>query len=48
LSFIDRIVVDPKTGTVCSRGDAPDEIWSFPVDTLVLDDLLVLFPRGPM
>jgi len=48
LSFIDRIVVDPKTGTVCSRGDAPDEIWSFPVDTLVLDDLLVLFPRRPM
>jgi hypothetical protein len=47
LSFIDRITVDPQTGRVSSRGVAPDEIWSFPVNTLVLDDLLVLFPNAP-
>jgi hypothetical protein len=47
LAFIDQIVVDPKTGAVSSRGDTPDMIWSFPVNTLVLDDLLVLFPGRP-
>lgn len=44
--FVDRIVVDPKTGSVSGRA-TPNEIWSFPVNTLVLDDLLVLFPERP-
>jgi hypothetical protein len=47
LSFVDHIAVDPKTGAVSSRGAPADEIWSFPVNTLVLDDLLVLFPSRP-
>ena len=47
LSFVDQIVVDPKTGTVTSRGAHPDEIWSFPVNTLGLDVLLILFPGRP-
>ena len=45
-SFIDRIVVDPKTGAVSGLAE-PDEVWSFPVNTLVLDDLLILFPTRP-
>jgi hypothetical protein len=47
LSFVDQIVVDSKTGAVSSRGAPADEIWSFPVNTLVLDDLLVLFAGRP-
>ena len=44
LPFISQIVVDPQTGTVSHRGDAPDEVWSFPVNTLNVEDLVVLFP----
>jgi hypothetical protein len=43
-----QIVVDPKTGTVSHQGDTGDEIWSFPVNTLNIEDLVVLFPgEGP-
>jgi hypothetical protein len=45
LDFARQIVVDPRTGTVSHRGETPDEIWSFPVNTLDLEDLVVLFPE---
>lgn len=44
LAFVTQIVVDPKTGEVSPRGDPGDEIWSFPVNTLNIQDLVVLFP----
>jgi hypothetical protein len=46
LAFAQEIVVDPRTGTVGHRGDTPDLIWSFPVNTLDVEDLVVLFPPG--
>lgn len=45
-AFVHQIVVDPKTGTVSPRSSHPDEIWSFPVNTLDVEDLVVLFPPG--
>lgn len=44
LAFIDEIEVDPETGEVRHRGPSPGEIWSFPVNTLDIEDLVVLFP----
>ena len=44
LAFASQIVVDPKTGALSHRGSTPDLVWSFPVNTLGVDDLLVLFP----
>jgi hypothetical protein len=46
LAFASEIVVDPKTGAVSHRGETPDLIWSFPVNTLDVEDLVVLFPSG--
>ena len=44
LAFVTQIVVDPQTGAVSHQGDTGDEIWSFPVNTLNIEDLVVLFP----
>jgi|SRR5215813_12787982 len=44
LDFINQIVVDPKTGAVSHRGGPPDEIWSFEINTMNIEDLLVIFP----
>ena len=44
LAFVDRIGVDPRTGAVSCLNPKPDEIWSFPVNSLAVDDLLILFP----
>jgi len=46
LAFAQEIVVDPRTGAVTHRGETPDLIWSFPVNTLDVEDLVVLFPPG--
>lgn len=47
LAFAEEIVVDPRTGGVTHRGETPDLIWSFPVNTLDVEDLVVLFPPSP-
>ena len=44
LDFAAQIVVDPKTGALSHRGSTPDLSWSFPINTLDIEDLLVLFP----
>ncbi|QBB72339.1 hypothetical protein ELE36_19290 [Pseudolysobacter antarcticus] len=44
LDFAAQIVVDPKTGALSHRCSTPDLSWSFPVNTLDIEDLLVLFP----
>lgn len=44
LAFAERIVVDPATGTLSLRDLAPDLVCSFPINTLDVEDLLVLFP----
>jgi len=44
LDFAAQIVVDPKTGALSHRGTTPDLSWSFPINTLDIEDLLVLFP----
>jgi hypothetical protein len=44
LEFAQRIRVDPQTGQLVQPGLAPDLIWSVPVNTLGIEDLLVLFP----
>ncbi len=44
LDFAKQIVVDPKTGVLSHRGGTPDLSWSFPINTLNIEDLLVLFP----
>lgn len=44
LEFAQRIQVDPCTGQLRERGLAPDLIWSVPINTLGIEDLLVLFP----
>ncbi len=45
LDFVDGIAVNPSTGVVSRRGVAPEgEVWSFPVNSLKIDDLLLLFP----
>lgn len=38
------IVVDPKTGQLSHKRPSPDLIWSFPINTLGVEDSLVLFP----
>jgi hypothetical protein len=43
LDFAAQIVVDPKTGALSHRGNTPDLSWSFLVNTLDIEDLLVLF-----
>lgn len=43
LDFAAQIVVDPKTGALSHHGDTPDLSWSFPINTLDIEDLLVLF-----
>lgn len=48
LEFASKITVDPVTGQVGHKGSTPDLIWSFPINTLNLEDLLVLFPPGPL
>lgn len=44
LEFAQRIQVDPRTGQLTERKLAPDLIWSVPINTLGIEDLLVLFP----
>jgi hypothetical protein len=44
LDFAGRIKVDPATGQLSPRHATPDLAWSFPVNTLGIEDLLVLFP----
>jgi hypothetical protein len=44
LAFASDIKVDPKTGKLSPKNPQPGEVWSFPVNTLVIDDLVVLFP----
>ena len=44
LEFAQRIQVDPRTGQLSERNLAPDLIWSMPINTLGIEDLLVLFP----
>lgn len=44
LDFASQIVVDPKSGQLSPKSAAPDLIWSFPINTLDVEDLLVLFP----
>lgn len=44
LEFAQRIRVDPATGQLSQPGLAPDLIWSVPINTLGVEDLLVLFP----
>ena len=44
LDFAAQIVVDPATGQLSHRDPTPDLIWSFPINTLGVEDLLVLFP----
>lgn len=45
LEFAKKIQVDPKTGDMSHKGSDPDEVWSFEVNTLKLEDLVVLFPK---
>ena len=44
LDFASEIAVDPKTGQLSAKKPTPDLIWSFPINTLDVEDLLVLFP----
>jgi hypothetical protein len=44
LEFTAHIVVDPATGRLSHRNPTPDLVWSFPINTLGVEDLLVLFP----
>jgi hypothetical protein len=44
LDFASRIAVDPKTGQLTPRDKSPNLIWSFPINTLDVEDLVVLFP----
>jgi hypothetical protein len=44
LDFASQIVVDPATGQLSHRRPTPDLIWSFPINTIGVEDLLVLFP----
>lgn len=46
LEFAQRIQVDPRTGQLTERKLAPDLVWSVPINTLGIEDLLVLFPPG--
>jgi hypothetical protein len=46
LQFAAQVVVDPATGACRARTLQPDLAWSFPVNTLGIADLLVLFPQG--
>jgi hypothetical protein len=47
LEFASQIAVDPSTGSLEPRGSAPDLVWSFPINTFGVEDLLVLFPPPP-
>lgn len=42
--FASQIQVDPRTGQLSPKEKGPGEIWSFPVNTLVVEDLVVMFP----
>ncbi len=44
LDFASEIMVDPKTGKLAAKKPSPDLLWSFPINTLAEQDLLVLFP----
>jgi len=44
LEFADQIVLNPATGHLSLRNPTPDLVCSFPVNTLGVEDLLVLFP----
>jgi hypothetical protein len=44
LAFASLIEVDPRTGQLSHRGELPDQVWSFPVNTIGVEDLLVMFP----
>ena len=46
LPFAAQIVVDPTSGACRPRDAEPGLVWSFPVNTLDIEDLLVLFPPG--
>lgn len=46
LPFASQIAVDPATGACRPREVEPGLVWSFPVNTLNIEDLLVLFPSG--
>lgn len=44
LAMASEITVDPRTGELSTRKPHPTEVWSFPINTLTVEDLLVLFP----
>src|ERR1700682_6457201 len=44
LDFASDLMVDPKTGKLAPKDPSPDLLWSFPINTLAVQDLLVLFP----
>jgi hypothetical protein len=44
LAFAAEIIVDPNTGQLSPRDPERGLVWSFPVNTLDVEDLLVLFP----
>jgi hypothetical protein len=44
LDFVKQIHVDPKTGDLSQRDADPGDVWSFEVNTMNIEDLLVLFP----
>jgi hypothetical protein len=47
LDFASTIMVDPKTSQLVLKKPEPDIIFSNPINTLVTQDLLVLFPPAP-
>ena len=48
LEFVNQIYVNPETGCVEYRGKGdPDLVCSIVVNTLAVEDLLVLFPSKP-
>ncbi len=44
LDFASEIMIDPETGQIVPKKPQPDVIWSVPINTLTIQDLLVLFP----
>jgi hypothetical protein len=46
LPFASQIVVEPASGGCRPRVAEPGLVWSFPVNTLDIEDLIVMFPHG--
>ena len=44
LEFVRQIGVDPKTGNVSHYSESQEDIWSFEINTMNIEDLVVLFP----